>query len=358
MTITRKLAFGFGVPVALMVLSGLFVASRLTSLVVKAIPVTAACDELIIGINQSLAELRGYTILGADPQKAESFRQQRRNAWLRIDTAVLQLREVQSNGVESAATKQLAAIDSQLRALRSSQDEVERLAHTATNIPANQLLQLEATPLAEGMLANLTAMIDEESRLEAIADRKLLLNAMANSRGGLATGLASIRAYLLTGDSQYRTDFETNWQANSQGLSFLKANERLFTPAQKEQWDSYSTALDSFTPLPAKIFALREKSDWNRANHILATTAVPAAELLTGILGQLKDAAGRQRDEAATAVRSTVYSSTLIAIAIAGIVGFVLSRGISQPVTALADRASEIAAGKLDGEPLAISSHD
>ena len=99
MTITRKLAFGFGVPVALMVLSGLFVASRLTSLVDKAIPVTAACDELIIGINQSLAELRGYTILGADPQKAESFRQQRRNAWLRIDTAVLQLREVQSNGV-------------------------------------------------------------------------------------------------------------------------------------------------------------------------------------------------------------------------------------------------------------------
>lgn len=358
MTITRKLAFGFGVPVALMVLSSLIVASRLTSLVDKAIPVTTACDELIIGINQSLAELRGYTILGADPQKAESFRQRRRDAWQRIDAAVRRLREVQANGVESAATKQLSAIDSQLRALRSSQDEVERLAHTAPNIPANQLLQSEATPLAEGMLAALTEMIDEESRLEATADRKLLLNALANSRGGLASGLASIRAYLLTGKDQYRANFEIHRNRNSLGAQFLAENQPLLTPTQKEQWDTYTTALNSFTPLPERIFALRDKSDWNQANHILGTTAIPAAEMLTGILGQLKDAAGRQRDEAAAAVRSTVYTSTFIAIAIAGIVGFVLSRGISHPVTTLADRASEIAAGKLDGEPLAISSRD
>lgn len=358
MTIARKLAFGFGVPVALMALSGLFVASGLTSLVDKAIPVTTACDELIIGINQSLAELRGYTILGADPRKAESFRQRRRDAWRRIDTAIRQLREVQANGVESAATEQLAAIDSQLRALRTSQDEVERLAHTAPNIPANEVLQSEATPLAEGMLRALTAMIDEESQLEAIADRKLLLNALANCRGGLASGLASIRAYLLTGDEQYRRAFETHWSRHSGGLGFLADKEQLLTPTQKEQWDSCQAALAQFAPMPERIFALRQKSDWNRANHILASTAVPAAESLTGILGQLKDAAGRQRDEAASAVRSTVYSSTFIAIAIAGIVGFVLSRGISHPVKTLAGRASEIADGNLDGEPLAISSRD
>ena len=357
-TIARKLAFGFGVPVALMVLSGLFVASRLTSLVDEAIPVTTACDELIIGINQSLAELRGYTILGADPRKAESFRQRRRDAWRRIDTAVRQLRLIRATGVESDATKQLAAIDSQLSALRTSQDEVERIANTAPNIPANQVLQSEATPLAEGMLQALTTMIDEESQLEAIADRKLLLNALANCRGGLASGLASIRAYLLTGDKTYRTAFDSHWQVNSQGLEFLTTNERLLTPMQQEQWTSYQTAQEEFRTLPERIFALREKSDWNRANHILATTAIPAAELLTGILGQLKEAAGRQRDEAATAVRSTVYFSTIIAIAIAGIVGFVLSRGISHPVKTLAGRASEIAAGNLDGEPLAISSRD
>jgi PAS domain S-box-containing protein len=359
LTIGRKLAFGFGVPVALMTLSSLFVSVRLFSLVDEAIPTTSACDELMIGINQSLAQLRGYTILGADAKKGAIFRQRRREAWLRIDSAVARLTEIQKNwSSDSEAQRSLDLIGSELKTLRNAQEEVEQLAHSDENRPAFQLLTTQAAPLSETMLKALTAIIDEEGNLEAIPERKTLLNVLADSRGSLAASIASSRAYLLSGNPSHRADFTRLWKNNTIAFERVDGMKSFLTPTQNAAWDQYVTARTEFAAIPGELFRLRERSDWNRANHVLASKAGPASDLITKALLQLKLAAVRQRDAAAFAVTSTIVSSTLIAMLIAGIVGIVLHRSVSGNITALAARASDIAAGRLDGEPLSETSRD
>lgn len=359
MTIGRKLALGFGVPVALMAISAWIVSARLSRLVSRAIPTTSACDELMIGINQSLADLRGYMILGADPAKATSFRQQRRQSWKQIDAAVSQLDDVRLQMSETSEfSGSLRTIRTQLATLQTAQEDVESLAHTDGNIPAFQLLQKKATPLTDSMIQSLTSIIDEEGELEAIPERKRLLNLLADSRGSLAAGVDSIRTYLLSGDTRYRENFATHWENNTQAAAAVDATRDFLTATQLRNWDSYQRARKEYSPLPSQIFQMRQRADWNRANHVLATTAVPAATAINQVLSQLKATAGEQRDEAAATVTSTVVSSTIIAILIACAVGFVLSRTISRAVSALAQKASDIADGRLEEEPLTISSRD
>ena len=355
----RKLAFGFGVPVALMALCSLFVSFRLSSLVDYAIPTTSACDELSIGINQSLAQLRGYTILGMDQQTAINFRQRRQEAWLKIDAALARLTELQRGWAEGSDAQQLLpVIAGELKKLRAAQDEVEQLAHSEANRPAYQLLLTLATPLAETMIQSLTEAIDEEGRLEAIPERKKLLNALADCRGSLTSAITSTRAYLLSGDARHRADFAKLWKKNAAAQEAVVKLQSFLTSTQNEGWNEYLAARSRFSTLPDQIFRLRERSDWNRANHVLATKASPASELIMQSLQQLRSAAVRQRDAAAFAVTSTVVSSTLIAILIAATVGYFLHRSLSRNISALAKRASDIATGVLNGEPLVDTSRD
>ena len=82
-------------------------------------------------------------------------------------------------------------ITDELKKLRAAHEEVEQLAHSEANRPAFQLLQTQAVPLAETMLKALTEVIDEEGWLEAIPQRKKLLNALADCRGSLTSAITS-----------------------------------------------------------------------------------------------------------------------------------------------------------------------
>ncbi len=62
------------------------------------------------------------------------------------------------------------------------------------------MLLTQAAPRAIKILEAVTGLINVEKTLPPTAERKALLALLADSRGSMATGLASIRAYLLCGD--------------------------------------------------------------------------------------------------------------------------------------------------------------
>ena len=360
LSIAQKMTIAFAVPILLMVVSSYFVYVQVSDLVNDAVPTTTACDNLTIGVNRSLAELTSYTILGGDEQAATSFKQNRAMAWATIDESLTKLKQLADRDQSTTGDlrSQLPEINRNVEKLRQAQEKIESIAQTDANIPALDLLLKKAVPTADEMLKLLTAMITEEGSLEAIPERKQLLNALADSRGSLATSVASIRAYLLSGQQRFRDAFTTQSKANQEAGNSVQLRSKLFTSTQAEQWTQYVELQSQLMTVANTVLELREGDDWNQANYLMESEAVPTAKSLTASLFALQSNAIEAQDDATKTVLVSFVASTGIACLLAAVVAFYLSRAIGRTVGQLADRAEDIASGNLEGDPLDTLSGD
>ncbi len=371
-TIGKKLALGFGAMIALIVISSAVGYWKLTDVntVEKRIielrqPTVLAGRDLLNGINQSLAGLRGYMILGADPDKAELFKKNRAQAWQNIDQAVTEFDRFAVNWTNPENVKRLAALKTELAAFRAAQLEVETLSHTSENIPAFDMLLTEAAPRAGKMVEALGALINEEQTLAASRERKDLLKNLADTRGSFAVGLANIRAYLLAGSPEYREAFQAKWQANEAVLKKVQAQTYLFTPTQQKQWQQYTSLRKEFAPLPTEMFRLREAADWNRANSLLGVKAAPRARNIIGILSEMKQSQDQlvaidlaKLESAESVMQITMIAAAIISIVVGTIIALILSRRIVATVEKVVGRARAVAEGDLSGKELEVDTTD
>jgi methyl-accepting chemotaxis protein len=116
-----------------------------------------------------------------------------------------------------------------------------------------------------------------EAKQAATPERKALLGMMADVRGTTARSLASIRAYLLSGNSKFKNAFDVMWKKNIIRFGDLTANKNLLTPEQAQLFKEFSDARGAFAPLPEKMFTIRGGKEWNVANSWLGTKAAPTA---------------------------------------------------------------------------------
>jgi len=243
---------------------------------------------MLNGINASLATLRGYIILGSDPIKAKQFSDKRSESWNNIDTALASFSTLAENWTNPNNVATLNAIRSELIEFRKAQDEIEAIAQTSKNVPAIDLLLTQAAPLAGQILANVTAIIDEEEKLAATPARKKLLKDLADTRGSFAVGLANIRAFLLSGDPAFRDIFLEKWQVNIESAANVNKVKHLLNDSQRRSWDSIIELRRQFEALPPKMFTLREAADWNKANYLLGTKAAPRASVILDGLSAMR----------------------------------------------------------------------
>ncbi|MCP4159394.1 MAG: hypothetical protein GY760_04935 [Deltaproteobacteria bacterium] len=155
------------------------------------------------------------------------------------------------------------------------------------------MLLTQAAPRARKMLEALTGMIDAEDTLAANRSRKSLLKALADSRGSFATGLASIRAYLLSGDVKFIKDFNNRWETNSSRFSTIKNSRNIFSSEQVKFFKIYESVRQEFEQLPDEMFRIRGSDKWNQGIWLLGNEAAPrgarAIIIINGmIIGQEK----------------------------------------------------------------------
>lgn len=287
--LAKKLTIGFGLILALMVIIVVvnFWISTKIDKIEKHIthvlfPVTELEIKLKSDINESLAALRGYLILGDD-----GFKDQRKKVWENINDEVEEILE-QSADVDLSVQKKVKELKLVLADFATAQNQVEAIAHTPDEQPAAKILLTEASPRASKILAAVTAIINEEKNLPATASRKSLLALLADSRGSFAVGLASIRAYLLSGDDAFREDFTRRWAVNEARFNSLKENAYLFNDLQRTEFEKYSRIRAVFAPLPTKMFSIRGSDQWNMANYYLGENAAPKAVEALGILSNIE----------------------------------------------------------------------
>ena len=355
LTIGRKIGFGFGLILLLMVLSTVIgqikvselnvVQQRVTDL---RYPTLLAGRDMINGINHFLAALRGYMILGGDKEKSMFFKQDRANAWKELDDSLALFYDFSKSWTDQENLEALDNMASELVGFRKAQQEIEDIAHTNKNVPATNILITEAAPRAKKMLANLGAIINEEVTLKSTPERKKLFKNLADTRGSFAIGLANIRAFLLTGDTVFQDAFMKQWRVNENRVGLINNARNLLSSTQAKQWEDFVAVRTEFSPLPNNMFELRLADNWNRANYWLGTKAAPRAKSIQTMLAKMKiSQEGLKLNDlenlivVSNEVKFTQIAATVVAILIGIGIGIFLVRGVLKSVNALKAAANE-----------------
>lgn len=328
-------------------------------------PTVLAGAELENGINLSLAGLRGYMILGKDPKKAMAMKETRLAGWAKIDNAINQMKEFSKSWTNPKNIEKLKEMEAYVEEFRRAQEEVEAIAHTTNEVPAFKTLLTEAAPRASKILKSISAMIDKEATLTANSQRKKLLKLMADSRGSFAIGLANIRAYLLSGDTSFRDNFNAKWKINETRFKQISSLTGIMSTSQRSAWNTYSKTRAEFAAFPPLMFKQRSGEDWNLANYWLGTKAAPKAKAIMDILHEMRinqnilEEADKEKLEAKMhSVDLMLLIGSIIGLIIGMAASIFISRAITIPLQRVMKRAKEISTGNLTGKALVVSGND
>ena len=322
------------------------------------VPTAMAASDLVAGVYASLASLRGWLITGNDTFKAE-----RANLWKEIQRYGASMDSlaihwtVEQNKTDWKIAKPL------LDELRSAQEKAEAIAHTIDEQPAAKMLATEAAPLAKLMLQKATVIIDEEGGIASTDTRKSLLIGFADLRGSMAMAIGAIRAYLLTADVTFKSEFEQLWALNQKKFDALEKRRSEMTSGQLTAFDALISARAKFAPLPQKIFEISASDRWNMAQWFLTNEAAPRANKLLDIFAGSKDATGaraggmvaRQQDnlrrDGDAVLAETDFLVTLlwvllgVGIGVAMAVVYLTNRSIVPPILSMVAAMGTLAGG-------------
>jgi len=316
-------------------------------------PTAQASLNLLNGINHSLAALRGWIILGKD-----NFKKERTAAWDEtIKPSISSLTQYSANWTNPTNIGRLKEIEADFKLFEKYQKEIEDIAQSIDNRPALKILLKEAAPQAIILVNEITNIINIEKTLKATTKRKELLGIMADIRGTTARALANIRAYLLSGNSEFKVKFETMWAKNIVRFKDLNKNIEHLTDEQKSAFATFSNARKTFSPLPAKMFQIRSSDSWNLANQWLGTKAAPIAfKIKTNLAAMVSDQKKLMLNDSVTAEEMTSALSTLliilliVGIVLASIIAVFISKAITQPLVETVEVLKKVSSGDLTVE--------
>ena len=322
------------------------------------VPTAMTASDVVAGVYASLASLRGWMITGND-----SFKAERATLWNEIQRYGSRMDHlagkwtVEQNKADWKQAKPL------LEELRSAQDKAEAIAHTIDEQPAAKILATEAAPLARLMLQKATSIIEEEGNIASTDERKSLLIGFADLRGSMAMAVGAIRAYLLTADKSFKTEFDELWALNGKKFEALSKRRAEMTGAQREAFDALVDARKKFAPLPQKMFEIRASDRWNMAQWFLTNEAAPRANRLLDIFAGAKDPGGarsggmvaRQQDnlkrDGDAVLAETGFLMTLlwvllgVGIGVAVTVVYLTNRSIVPPILEMVGAMGRLAGG-------------
>jgi methyl-accepting chemotaxis protein len=325
------------------------------------VPVALDSTELVGNIYSTLATLRGYLLTG-NPQGKKD----REAMWKELEGTSASFDSKAQRFTNPANKRMWIEAKSLLEEFRSAQDKAEAVAFTPDAYPATKLLLTEAAPQASVIFAEITKMIDIEEGLEATPDRKRLLKTMADLRGNFAAATAQLRMFLLSGDSANKEEYGRLAAAFQRAFTSLNNQRVLLTAAQKTSFEALSRAYEAFSPLPAKMFTIRESAEWNVPVHLLATEAAPRALKILDLIDGPKQVDGtrsggiktnqklmltEERDAVLrdmSFLEKSQWVLLFVGLLLAVLIAFITARLIATPIQMLTGGMRELASGNFD----------
>lgn len=323
-------------------------------------PAVHAATTALIGVQRSLAGLRGWVALGH-----ERFREVRVRAWAeQIHPAIATLEAFDHHWDNPEDRVRVATSARLLRQLEISQWWVEDVAHTPGNEPARVMFQQQVLPVAQTILSAITAMIDAEQWFEDRTDRKLLLGRMTDFRGLFTASEALLIDFIADADMDSEREFHRQMGLVRARLRDVGAWSHVLTPDQLDLLAWLYEEFLAYESLTQQVMTMRQRASWNVAHHLMTTQTVPLSQQINKLLTALSTNQNAQMAAEAGLVSKMTNVAlwlSLALIAVMGVVaGYVSRRSaarITQPIAELSHATHELAAGRLT-EDIPVSSDD
>ncbi len=310
-----------------------------------------------IGLQRSLASLRGWVALG-DPR----FKYERSDAWKQgIERAIADLRDLHTSWPDEIDGERLSILERSLQDLKESQWWVEDVAQTEGNdrslVMARRFVEPIAMPLrrtAEA-LRNAVMIADDTTRRRFADSANRLVDGHLAAEGSLAR-------FLATGNKSSRSQFLIDVASVEGALCTLQPLEDSSQIAPyvrffKREWPVYRRfALDA---ADARI-----APDANVAVYLMTTETVPLTDRVRTMLAEIAERQLARMHEGSRFVHRAGTTSIILSVVLIvlhAILAYLLAHRraeqITRPVIRLSAATRELASGVLT-EDLPITTDD
>ena len=323
-------------------------------------PTVHAATTALLGVQRSLAGLRGWVALGDD-----RFQEVRVRAWAeQIHPAIADLEMLSHHWTNTQNRMRVATSIRLLRQLEISQWWVEDVAHTPGNEPAHMMLHQHVQPVAQAILSAITAMVDAEKWFEHDANRQLLLGRMTDFRGLFTSAEALLTDFVVDADAETEKEFHRHVGLVREGLRSVGAWSHVLTPLQIDLLAGIYEEFLAYSRLAKRVIEMRKEAAWNVAQRLMTTQTVPLSQQVNELLTELSTYQNAHMASEAKLVSKItnggLWLSIALILAMGVIAGYMSRRSaarITQPIAELSHATQELTAGRLT-EDIPVTSED
>ncbi len=304
-------------------------------LVNQSSPMVESSLRVINGVNTAVAQARGWVLL-----EDEKFKTGWAAAYSEgIDPSLTKLKKLAEESGNTSLQEQVRLVEGKLKELKAGQEQQMGIVRTDKQLPAHEIIQTQAAPKVEEITMAISAMIDEESRLDATAERKLLLVQFAAFRNSIGRTVASLREYLSTGKDAARQRYQEAFQINLKATNDIDDRAALFMGTQSQQWTRVKTARVEFDALATTILEIRRSDKWDGVVVILRDKVVPLGREIQGTLLKLiadlepQNKANRDALVSMTAFLTTMeWVLLMVGIVLSGVLATLIIRSVRSSI--------------------------
>ncbi|MFZ8771307.1 methyl-accepting chemotaxis protein [Vibrio harveyi] len=365
LTISGKLQLSFVLLAVLFMASAVFTYRNVTtveqyasSLLKSDLPTVDTSRGIQQSVQASLSSIRAYMLLGGDEEASARLSEDVRNIMASTDESLPTLQALISE-------QDFQAIQSQWDAVKVSLNKLIELSHSDENLPAHNLFINEAAPIAEVALDQLQSLINEESGNPFGGDRKRLFKVYADSYTSLANALSALRDFLLYGQQDHLDKYHDLIKYHNQSVAEIDSKLDRLTDNDQSLWSLFKEMQQLYFPLAEQVIALRQSSEWNESNLLMANELLPAADALdqsleTIVLAQQSraDQSGKGINQSIKNVLTTMLIASALVLFAAVAISKYMGNTIGRRVKNLSERAKTIASGDVSQPPLTVVGKD
>jgi CHASE3 domain sensor protein len=357
LNIGARLIIGFGVLVILTLLGAGFSyvgsdnATKNINLTADVrVPTALVSSRAQANLLKMLGDVRGYLALG-EQQYRDGYEQARQEFEANLNELERYKSELSPDNQArldqlQANFEEWSAIPGRLFLLRDDQLDRE---------PAYRLLATDGVKQAGGVLIDVRQLIELQGDREPTATNLTLLEDLAEFEGSFAAMLSGLRGYTTTRNRIYRQEYDVNKTINDFAWERLVNQTDSFDANQRTILNQIEQNRTTFLELPDDIFTLLESERWREDLYLFTTDAVPKAERMQELLGEitrdqqllLESDLNTGRVGLRTANRQILING-VVALILGVLLTLIFRENIAGPIVRLTDVAEEIRSGHLD----------
>ena len=316
-------------------------------------PVDRAASRILAEVQSSLANLRGWVVLG-DTIHLENWEQ----AWNKgIEPNIEKLLRHTKRLDDPETQKILERLHPLLRKLYVSQWLIQDIAQTPGNEPAKATIERYITPVAEKLEHSLSDLIQKYHHANALDHREHVALLEVESPFRLARMM--LESFVYSGqrqhESQFREAFQKSWHTFN---AWVETYPHPMPKHQDQDQDLATTIQKAFLALDIltnETIQQRKTEKWNVAQSLMRTQAVPRAQKVLDVISTLLTHSLHVTDQHAS--HASLVSAVAITVLLILLVGMIflayfLSKQrawtLTHPIWNLIQGTQAFAEGKLD----------